>query len=97
MSEKVPLISFIVVARNEEEYICDCLTSIVNQTVDKDIYEIILVDDVLFISNGMIIPLDIPPLSLSNGCKTLAPEVVRRFKNLQNLFEPERDVIEPFY
>lgn len=41
---EIPLISFIVVARNEEEYLHDCLSSIVNQTIDKDKYEIILVD-----------------------------------------------------
>lgn len=40
-----PFVSVIVPARNEEGSIARCLKSLLNQTYNKDLYEVILVDD----------------------------------------------------
>lgn len=39
-----PFVSFIIVTRNEEKYIIDCIKSVVSQTYPKDKYELIIVD-----------------------------------------------------
>ncbi len=44
MSESIPLISFLVVVRNERGYIERCLNSMLNQTLSPDKYEILVVD-----------------------------------------------------
>ena len=42
--ELIPIVSVVVVVKNEEKYISDCLDSLVNQDYHKDCYEIIVVD-----------------------------------------------------
>ncbi len=39
------LISFVIPVYNSKDYIADCIYSIINQDIDKSIYEIICVDD----------------------------------------------------
>ena len=38
-------VSVIVPVYNVEEYLCDCLNSLVNQTIDKSQMEVLLIDD----------------------------------------------------
>jgi len=45
MAKKEPLISVIVPAYNEEDYIKDCLDSLTNQDLSPDLFEIIVVDN----------------------------------------------------
>ena len=40
-----PLVSVIITAFNEEKFIHRCLRSILNQTLDRSLYEVIIVDD----------------------------------------------------
>ncbi len=40
-----PFVSVVVAARNEAEYIADCLAGLVNQTYPADRYEVLVVDD----------------------------------------------------
>ncbi|RKY05297.1 hypothetical protein DRP77_01370 [Candidatus Poribacteria bacterium] len=43
--ERLPFVSVVVAARNEEENLPSCLESLLNQTYPPDLYEIIVVDD----------------------------------------------------
>lgn len=45
MSDKLPTVSVIIAAFNEEKYIGRCLRSLLDQTIDKKEYEIIVIDD----------------------------------------------------
>ena len=40
-----PLISVIVAAYNQEKFIGRCLRSLIDQTLSRDLYEIIVIDD----------------------------------------------------
>ena len=45
MSHKSPTVSVIIAAFNEEKYIGRCLRSLLDQTIDKKEYEIIVIND----------------------------------------------------
>jgi len=45
MAKRLPLISAIIPAYNEENFIKDCLESLLNQDLDKNFYEIIVVNN----------------------------------------------------
>ena len=45
MNSKEPLVSVIVAAYNQEKFIGRCLRSLLDQTLPKDSYEIIVVND----------------------------------------------------
>jgi len=42
---KVPNVSVIIAARNQEKYIGRCIRSLMNQTIPRDAYEIIVIND----------------------------------------------------
>ena len=41
----IPLISVIIPVYNQEKFITRCIRSILNQTIDKSSYEVIVIDD----------------------------------------------------
>ena len=41
----IPLISVIIPVYNQEKFINRCIRSILNQTIDKSSYEVIVIDD----------------------------------------------------
>ena len=45
MKNKIPKVSVIIAAHNEEIFIHRCLRSIMNQTLDKEFYEVIVIND----------------------------------------------------
>jgi len=44
MKKKNPLVSVILLVRNEEKFIEKCLNSIVNQTIPKNLIEVLVID-----------------------------------------------------
>jgi cellulose synthase/poly-beta-1,6-N-acetylglucosamine synthase-like glycosyltransferase len=45
MEGKLPFLSVVIAARNEEQHLAQCLDSVFRQTLDLDAYEVILIND----------------------------------------------------